>query len=369
MNPALLSIMKVLENETVDDITKWRNFCFTQTVRLRATEFMHYQKGLEYKQKADKLTKELSELTQKLKSLTDIKETVEKSLKDAADVEKEINDKFRKMKVAKDNDAILMVKLTRAPEVFMSIYQGHQLTRIPDIDKMFSALQKRSEAMVAQLGRIRAKIETLTKIMQDRRDDIRQNKIIGNRLQDEIKSLTEQIDGIEIPDLPSEVLSISSQFENAAEASKRLLTIEREIAELQTKMSNIHLDNRPSEAALIEGLIEKERENHEQLMQSVIEKYDTNDLEQEIAREKDELRQLSEYAGKVRDECLEKQKQIKNDFDAEKEEYTRQINENETTIKDLREKIADMSSRLPLHGHASKTSVGTQTIYCNPSYF
>lgn len=369
MNSALLGIMRVMEDETVDDITKWRKFCFTQTVRLRATEFAHFQRGLEFEQHSHLLAKELAELTGNFNKLLEVKKKLEDSLQSVVDLEKQISNKFKHMKEAKDNDAMLTVKLERAPNVFLSILQGHQLTNIPDIEKLFATAAKKAGLLTAQLDRVKAKIDKLAKLLQTRRDEIRQSKIIHERLESEIESLQDQLKQVKIASFPSDILSISSQFENASEASKRLLTLEQEIAELQTKMSNIQLDNRPSEASVIEGLIEREKEAQEKLMQNLLEKYNTDELDLEIESANQELEELKAEAERVRSECSAKTKQITTESEAQISELTTKISENDETIKELRERIAELSSKVPLPVHSTKASIGTQTIYVKPTFF
>ena len=369
MHPALLSVLRVMEEETVDDISKWRKFCFTQTVRLRATEFAHFQRGLEFKQRSEELARELAELTKEFNAVNDVKVKMEESLQSVVDLQKQISDKFRHMKEAKDNDAMLTVKLERAPSLFVSILQGHQLTRIPDIEKLFAGAAKKAGAVNAQLDRVKAKIEKLSKVLQNRRDEVRQSKVIRERLESEIESLSEQLKQVKIASFPSDVVSISAQFENATEASKRLLTLEREIAELQTKMSGIHLDSRPSEAAVIEALIDKEKEAQEKLMKSVLDKYNTDELDAEIECAKEELRELKQEADSIKSECSEKQKEIATKSEAKISELTATIAGNDETIKQLRERIAELSSKVPLPVHGTKSSIGTQTIYVRPNFF
>lgn len=369
MDLAFRDILATLEDETSDDISKWRNLCFKQVTRLRASDFMHLQDGLMAVQRRNAINERIASLDEQLKSIRAINVQIESDLSAVTNCENEMSQKLKRMQQTEDAESMIIFRLEQAPKCFLDILRGHQVTHIPEVQDKFRRIDERVGMLSNQISRVQEKIATLIKSVAKRKDDARQAATTRARLENEMQSLSSQISEVQIPVMPSEVVSIASQFENAMEASKRLLAIEREIAELETKMSTVQLDNRPSEVSVLEGLIENENAEGARLLESVVRKYDTEELNEEVQRAGSEVEQLKVAAQKAKDEADERQKQIRETVERSEPDMRQRIVENDDTIRRLRERVAELASQVPLPNHAAHNTTGTQTVYVSPTFF
>jgi chromosome segregation ATPase len=369
LSSSLRSILSVLEDETTDDITKWRNFCFRQLTRLRFSEFHHFQVGLQFQQTSTRLTEEISRISADLAELKETQATLRTTLAAATDLEKLISAKFQRFNAADASENLIQMQLDRAPQTFSDIFESHRETRIKDLDRLFARISKKVALVSAAVDRIETKLQTLIRLLQKRKDEIRQTDAMRDRLRSEISQLKETFSQIQTPVLPPEVTAISAQFENSAEAAKKLLAIERSIAELEASIARVQLDNRPSQCAALEDLIERQKNAQRELLQSVMDKYRTDGLEMEIEQARTDVEEAQKALRQVQESTEAKCCQISKEAAAQSSELEDKIAQNESAIQRLREEIAELGGQLPTPSRAARVTAETMTVFRDPLFF
>jgi chromosome segregation ATPase len=369
LSSSLRSILSVLENGTTEDITKWRNFCFTQLTRLRFSEFHHFQVGLQFQQTSTRLTAELARISAELSELKVTQAGLESALGAVTDLEKLISAKFQRFNAADASENLIQMQLDRAAQTFSDILESHQATRIKDLDRLFARVSKKAAVASTAVARIWTKLQTLIRLVQKRKDETRQTDAMRDRLRSEISQLKETFSQIQPPVLPPEVSAIALQFENSTEAAKKLLAIERSIAELESSISRVQLDNRPSQCAALEDLIDRHGSAQRELVQSVADKYRTDGVELEIEQAKQDVDELQKMLKQVHESTEAKCSQISKDTAKQTAEMEDKIAENESTIRRLREEIAQLAGQIPNQSRAAKVTVETMTVFRDPLFF
>jgi chromosome segregation ATPase len=367
--PALRAILAVLEDETTNDITKWRNLCFTQIARLRIAEFHHYQDGIRYQQSREQLQRESTRISDELQAVLEVKAGLEAALAKSSQIQRQFTLKFEKLRSGADTDTVLLVALEKAPQVFMNIYQGHLASRLPDIERRFKQANKEISSLSTRVDGIQRKLQILLQMLQNRRDENRQSELLRNRRQAEISELKDSFARIELPTFSPEIDRIASQYGNSTEAAKMLFSIANAITELETKISAIHLDNRPSECAILEGLIEKEKISQNALLQNIVEKYDTAEIDEETENARIAVQELSAELESARESTQAKTSQISAKLKRRSGQFKAQIAENEETINALRDEIQELSLRVPKRTQAQMFSCGTDPVFAHPRFF
>jgi DNA repair exonuclease SbcCD ATPase subunit len=369
ISPALTAILGLLEDETTDDLTKWRNLCFTQLTRLRFTEFHHFHAGLAYEKTSTDLTTELRNVSSRLTELTSIEENLKQSLAAAIQIEQQITATFQRFNTATASEGLLQVQLDRAPETFSEIYDSHRATRLQNLQRLFRRVNKKVIVLSASVARIETKVQAVNRLVKKRRDEIARAESHADGLRSEISDLRKAFSDVALPAFPPEVTAISTQFENSVEASKKLLAIERQIAELEANMQRVHLDNRPSQCGALEDLIEKQKASQRSQQRTLLERYKTDEIEAEIEEARKDVEQGQAELRSLREateaECASLNERMQQQNAGVKERIT----ENSAVIQRLREEIAQLSDQVPTPSRATKISVATETFFREPRFF
>jgi predicted nucleic acid-binding Zn-ribbon protein len=369
LSPSLIAILDLLEDEATDDLTKWRNLCFTQLTRLRVTEFEHFQVGLVYEKTSTRLTAEFQNALERLSEITAIEENLKKSLEEVSRLEQEINSKFQHFNKANASENLLQIQIDQAPQTFSAIYDSHRATRLQDLQRLFVRVNKRINSLSTSIGRVEIKLQTLGGVIAKRREDHFRMETRADRLGNEISDLRTAFSEITLPTFPPEITAISSQFENSVEGSKKLLAIERSIAELEANMQKVHLDNRPSQCGALEDLIVKQKASNRNLQQTLLDRYKTDSLENEIEQAQRDVDEAQATLRRIRESTEAERLQMEEALQSQSIALRRKITENSEILDALREQIAELASQVPLPSRAAKISIATETVYKEPRFF
>jgi hypothetical protein len=369
LTSALKAILSVLEDETTDDISKWRDLCFTQITRLRIAEFQHFQEDVTYQKNRDQLSYDLTRVSRERDAALEARAQLEAELARFGAIRQRLAESFGHRKSGTDSSTVLLVSIEKAPQVFRNILQGHEVARLPDVERRFRQANKEITALSARINGVEHKLQVLIQRVQNRRSDVAHGERLRTRMQSELAELKEAFSRIELPAFAPEIDRIASQFENSTEASKMLFSIENATVELEARISAIHLDNRPSECAILEGLIEKERISQNAMIQNLIEKYNTDTLDEEAERARAAIQELSTELQRVKESAEIKGSHISNKFKRKGGEMLAEIAQNEEAIQMLGEQIENLSSRMPVRVDIPKVSVATEAVFSVPRFF
>ena len=282
MRKSLASIQALLEDETTDDLTKWRNFCFSQLTKLQYQKIYKKQEISKLMLEAQKLQSSYDEICNVEKEIQEKKQEILDTLSNAAKegeiMRKQISKAFSQQKRSFD--------LQRAPSLLKTRLEIHHV-------KMENEIMKKMNISIDTLDKLNSKLTTMKQKILKINKIIVQNNSKYEQYSKESQSLQNEIESIEIPDFSPEIQSLSLKYRNTTEASKTLFAIEDKISKYQSSLQKIpKLEYHPSDCSAIENLIEQEKQKQKEILDSIIEQYNTDQLQSEIIEMKQQLSEL-----------------------------------------------------------------------------
>jgi hypothetical protein len=369
LSPALRSLLSVLEDETTNDVSKWRNMCFTQIMRLRIAEFHQFQEGVRYQQNRERLDSELTQVSGELDAVLEEKARLESALSKLVEIQRQLNDSGGERNSGTPSGSDLLAAVNNAPQFFRDIYRNHQSKCVPNVELRFGQANNEISALSRKISGVEHKLQTLIQMVQKRRSELAQGELLRKRLETELAELKQACSRIELPAFGPDIDRVASKYANSTEASTMLLTLENAIVELEAKISSIRLDNRPSECAILEGLIEKEKITHNALIQDLVEKYRTDGVDAECEEAQAAIQELSQKLQNERESIESQCSVISRKLKRRRERTRAEAIQNEETIKLLAEQIDSLTSRVPVRVEVPLVSVGTENVFSTPQSF
>lgn len=361
MRKSLLSIQALLEDETTDDLTKWRNFCFSQITKLQYQKFYKKQEMSRLMQENQKLQKSYEEVCNIEKEILEKKQEILNVLSNATNegemMRKQINKAFSQQRKSFD--------LQRAPSLLKTRLEIHQV-------KMEDEIMKKMNISISTLEKINSKLNTIKQKILKINQIIVQNRSKYEQYSKENQSLQSEIEDITIPEFSPQIQSLSLKFRNTSEASKMLFAIEDKISNYQSALQKTpKLEYHPSDCSAIENLIEQEKQKQNEILDSIIKQYDTDQLQSEIIQMREQLSELTNKVTEAEQDSSLKLNGIRSSFNKQEIEYQNQIQENEQKITSLLKKIDDLKKIAPKRQNYSRsmTQVQTQTAFPLPTFF
>jgi SMC interacting uncharacterized protein involved in chromosome segregation len=368
-SPGLTALLNLLQDETADDLTKWRNLCFTQLTRLRFTEFHHFHVGLDYEATATRLTEQLQNTLSRLSDITAQEGELKKALTATVKCEQDITQRFARFNSANASEKLLQIQLDHASETFSAIYDGHRATGIRNLQRLFARVGKNVNALSTSIGRVETKVQTLAGILKKRRQEIERVGGRASRLRSEIDDLRTAFSQVALPVFPPEVTAISTQFQNSVEASKKCLALEKSIAEMEASMQKVRLDNRPSQCGALEDLIEKQKESHRTMAQTLLDRHNTDDIEKEIEQAVRDVAEVEETLKTTRESTESESARVNEAIQSQSLALKQKIADNASVIEELRHQKNELLDQVPRPSKARKVSREAQTVYKEPILF
>lgn len=361
MKKSLINIQALLEDETTDDLTKWRNFCFSQLAKLQTLKFFKRQEKLKLMIESQKLQNSYEELCNTAKEVQEKKQEIlialSNAMKEGEDMRKQINKSFSQQKKSID--------LQRAPSLLQTRLKIHQVKMEDEINKKMNISNITLDKLNSKIDTIKQKVLKITKYIIQIRSKYEQYSKENQQLQKEIEDIT-------IPEFSHEIQSISLKFRNTTEASKTLFAIEDKVSNYQSKLQKMpKLDYHPSDCKALEELIDQEEQKQKEIINSIANQYNTDEIMSEIREMKQKLADLSDQVSEVNQDSSLKLSQLHSNFSEQEIEYQKQIEENENKINILLKKINDLKKIAPNYQNNSSNmmQVQTQTAFPLPSYF
>ncbi|OHS98324.1 hypothetical protein TRFO_08889 [Tritrichomonas foetus] len=359
---SLLSIQALLEDETTDDLTKWRNFCYSQLTQLKFHKFTKNHEISEINKESHKLQQTFEEISKIEQEIIKSKHQIMEAIQNAKQQEEEIRKKIEQAHQSYEKQTNISLILQSAPNFLKTRMQVHKVKFI-EIIKKFDSINSLLNSLNLKISTLNTKLQQLTKA-------ISQNKNKYYRFQEENQTLQKQTKSIVIPDFSQEIQSLSLKFKNSTEASKTLFAVDDKIAYYESELGKTtKLDYKPSDCAALETLIEQEKKKQKDIMDSIVNQYNTDSLKQEIFEAKQQILKLSTQVSEAEQDSSLKMTEIRVKFDKQEDYYQNQIQENENKINKLRKKLAELSKKLPVYSNETKETRQTQTAFPLPTYF
>lgn len=361
LRKSLASIQALLEDETTDDLTKWRIFCFSQLTKLQYQKLNKKTEISKLNLEKDKLQNTYEEICNAEKEILEKKQEILNSLdtatKEGETMRQQISKACSIQKKSFD--------LQRAPSLLKTRLEIHKV-------KMEDEIMKKMNISIATLEKLNFKLVSLKQKVGKINQIIIQNRSKYDQYSKEIQQLQKQIEDIAIPEFSHEIQSLSLKFRNTTEASKTLFAIEDKISNYRSALQKTpKLDYRPSDCSAIESLIEQEKQKQKEIFESIVNQYNTDQIKSEISEMKQKSSELSDLLSEVEQNSSLKLNQINANFNKQEINYQRQIQENEKKIQSLMKKVIDLKKIVPItpNNLINKVQVQTQTAFPLPAFF
>ena len=352
MRQSLHSIQLLLNDTTTDDLTKWRNFCFSQLTKLEYNKFFQKQEISKLEQESQRLGTIINDISINEKEIESKKQELLEAISNAKKESNFIREKIAYACNKKGNS----FDIQNAPVFFETRLQVHQAKMRDEILPKFNAAFSKIDKTLSKISQIKLKFQKLNKI-------IFQNKLKYEQYTEESQSVQQLIDGLKIPNYSPEVKAISSKFQNIEEASTTLLALENKIRALELELpKSMKLEYRPSECSTLESLIEEEKSNQKDRLNEIIKQYDTDKLQEEVRDIKQKASELTIQLSMLQQDSNAKVNDLKSTFDKKESELQITIQENEKTINCLKQQIEELKKNVPQKSdETSSLEIGCQT--------
>ena len=362
MKRSLINLQNLLEDEVTDDLTKWRNFCFSQLMQIQYQKFYKRKEKEKMIIEGEKINNSFDEVCKAYLEIIKSKNQLCQLIEEAKDKENAIRLNIEKAHQSYERQTNISLILQNAPTFFKTRMQVFKVKMI-DISKKMEISYSNMNKIIARLTTINQKLHNLIQVCN-------QNRTKYELLQEENNSLQKKINDSKVSEFSHEIESLAIKFKNTTEASKTLFAIDDKIAFYESELKKTNkLEYKPSDCGAIEILIEQEKQKQKDLLESITRQYDTEQLEQEISNAKQTVNKLTTELNEMQQSTSLTISEIRSEFSKQEEKYQFQIQENDNRIEALTKKINELSKLMPVYSTNEKVSKQTQTAFPLPTYF
>lgn len=362
LNPAFSQLYAVENDKVTDDLTKWRQFCYAQIVRIQDIKYktkMHssYRNQMidPLKAKYDELlgvlkTKdyELSEITNKLKSTRENKEKLSEKLDNAT------TKKFDIQRKKKFYDQF--------PEQFrLKMNNANQFLEF-DIKDIFTRSHKELDKVQAKIDRLISRVNSYTQF--DTTIEIPETRKYEEKkaaLEEYATELAISFNQLQFPECKVEILPLLQNYQDVRLVEKDLDTAIRENDKIEQAIQSASLESYEINIQTLQTQISQEAQRQKLELETLKSQYDLSDLQTEIDQcnltnsdlehKIDEERKNMSILLKQKQEVLEKANE--------------EAAKNDEIIQQLTKEYNSLAPLIPKHSHDTKDEQ-VNTIYNGP---
>ena len=359
LRDALQQLLAVENNQTTDELTKWREFCYNQLVEIKLCQINFEKNQKNHQISEEKGNEELNKLEQilleKENEISAIKERIKEKEMKKNEIIQEFDQKKASIYDAKSKESQLNdIPRIYSEKIHVFNEKIHQIvTKTFPFEKRLANLNSRIESMVNKLSFASAEEKSVDKSLS-----FEQKKL---SLENRALKISMKIDDIKHQEIPDDVNDLAKKYRTIDEASNAL-------AELQAGINELQRSIKPHENGIVHctdeidniiNLIHKEESAQVERRSKLEEQYDITQLEEETKSSSEEI---AKYEAQLQE--------IENNFSQLDEEMKRavtQLSEEETQnnleIEDLKNELASLY--VPSKCKNPK-EIGTRTIIDSP---
>jgi len=333
---AFREILHVIEDQTRNELDKWRNFCYCQLIKIKECQMMNTVKIDELNQVIMLKRRELESMNEKLKEKIIEKESMVQYNRELINEEESVNNAVIQAEHERGIDRSIGAILHQLPRTFSQRYQIYK-AKMKNVMTMFVKISQFCIQFCSQVDSLVSKINAINVVIKKKKASIQNERALYARIIEEKGEVQEQINSIIIPDFPQSLMSIKQEYPNPKEATIQLQALQELIADLQERIKNNKVEIHESEIPVLEELIRKENSNYEEVMLTIQEQYDIESLDLEINSRTSNIEILQKTYESLKEESEEKISTIEIERKQAYKELKSQIDENQQIISQLNE--------------------------------
>lgn len=346
-------ILHVLEDSSVDELEKWRQFCYKQLVLIKVAE-------LEHKSDQQKTLATIQELDDSIKNLQN--EVAVKGGEEKRDIAKEewlqkkmkeLEQQLNESKELAAKAAVIRCTVNSASTKFRIKHEAFKYSSEPIINELYQRMTKGIDDINKRIERIQNKIPEVRKVISKRRVDEKERKMLEERLQLKCDRLRNEINAIPTIEMPSDVPPIEK-------TTRQLRAIKAEIEEIRQKQNAIQLREIQSEAPVLRQLIQNQEMEYRNRIKSIEDHYDTTDIDSEIAELKSKLPAIESDLMAMQEAHAKTKTELEDSFNARKKALREKRSSNAAELEVLRAKVEELRVCVPPPKRQTLSSKGIQ---------
>ncbi|EAY09953.1 hypothetical protein TVAG_482270 [Trichomonas vaginalis G3] len=360
-SPYLNQIFNVATDNITDDLTKWRNFCFTQVVRIKDLELQTKMHSSVQSQKIQPLKSKYNEILQQLESKNNEYQEVCNNLESAQKKKDESTKKLSNATTRKSEIQRKKIFFNQFPEQFSQRLEISKQHLDYDIKELFEKSNKSLNTAETKLDSLIQKIQSITEPSLETEGVQLKYEVKKANLEQLATNLAIKFNEMQFPECKVELLPMLHQYQELRSIDKDIEVANRENIKIEEAINSASLESYEINIQTLQNQISQEAQRQKAEIEFLKSQYDLTDIQAEIDQCQLEISDLEHK--------LEEENKNISVLQTEKkcaiENANKKSLENEEIIKQLTKELNELSSRVPKHSYDTKEGE-VNTIYNGP---